>query len=169
VRRSGELRRTGDLKRSGPPKRRSTRRVDETDAYRALSDAKLAAHPHCQLGPLIALVDPAWRGCTGWSTELHHLRKLSSGGARVSDENTLASCNGCNAGWVENEGTHRPDPHGPSLAEAAGLAIREGHPMWDALSARTVRLDETARTSWCTSPLEPAPAPVGEPCGPDPF
>lgn len=111
---------------------RSQRRIEEDDEYRWFKDQKLFRYRRCQVGPAIAVVDPSWRGCLVWSTELHHLRKLSSAGVRVSDANTLASCNPCNAGWVEDN---------PVLAHRAGLVVRPGDPEWDALGVRVNRLD----------------------------
>lgn len=69
--------------------------------------------PWCEVGPLIARVDPRWRGCTRRMGGLHHLRKRSAGGGLMDRANVLRSCNPCN-GWVEDN---------PALAKQAGLTI----------------------------------------------
>lgn len=109
----------------------SKKRASTAAAYTALREEKLRRFPRCQLGPRIRQEHPEWRGCTVRATELHHLRKQGDGGARVSDANTLTSCNRCNAGWVEDH---------PREAHALGLVVRFGDPGFDDLGVRAERL-----------------------------
>lgn len=88
---------------------------------------RLSISDRCELGSIIAKVDPLWRGCTGRAQGLHHLRKRSDTGRLCSRLNTLRACNACNGGWVEDY---------PSLAIEAGLVIRQGDPMWPWLGVR---------------------------------
>lgn len=152
------MNRRSELRRTGPPRARSRRRAAEHPAYLVFVEQQIAANPHCQLEALIRVVDPTWRGCRGWATGLHHLRKRSSGGALISEANTLTGCNPCNAGWIEDH---------PRLARKAGLVVRSGDPLWDELGARAARLEDL--------PLVPEvvpdalPGPVAVDVGPDPF
>lgn len=120
-------------------RRRSPRHADEDEAYRQLR-AQLLGQP-CQVCPPLleaarqmlergAITRPLELTCGGRSTECHHRRKRSSAGALAEPANVVASC---------HDGNMAVEAH-PLVALEAGLVVREGHPEWDALSARTWRL-----------------------------
>jgi hypothetical protein len=100
-----------------------------TDGYGEWVRTQLRADSRCHVGPMIRSVAPGWRGCTGRAQGMHHLRKQSAGGVRISEANTLRSCNPCN-GWVEDH---------PDEAEEAGLVVGFRHPLYEALGRRAAR------------------------------
>lgn len=156
------------MKTGGPVKPVADRRAIENEEYEQLR-ARLLPGPCKVCGPLLAadaelaieqpdLIRVRVR-CDGTATELHHRRKRSSAGAYTNPANVVPSCH---AGNMAVE-------HYPIHARHAGLAIRPGHPEWEALSARAWRkakllVDEPA-------PLSPPPCTVSArpPAGPDPF
>lgn len=108
---------------------RGARTVNQEQAYRASKAELRAAHPECQLGPLIAGADSRHR-CLGYYQGPHHLRKTGQGGSTVLLANMMSACNPCND-WVENE---------PDLAQDLGLVVLEGDPRWEQLGRRAERL-----------------------------
>ena len=116
-----------------PVKRQATRRVSEEAEYRKLRvrllklDEPRVMVP-CVAGPKLAAVGIL--GCTGVATELHHLRKRGAAGALANPANVVTVCHTCNTVSIENY---------PIRAQEVGLVIREGHPLWDGLSARAWR------------------------------
>lgn len=137
-----ELKRTGferkapadtDRKPRPPVKMKSDRRVTEDREYALLRRNLLKLDDPtnvtlCAAGAL--LTERGIAVCTYEATELHHLRKRSSSGALCHPLNVKPVCSACNLAIEDH----------PDEAEAAGLVIREGHPMWDALSSRAWRL-----------------------------
>lgn len=113
---------------------RSAQRQDEEAAYRALCDQVRKEYDgRCMLGPVIARA-PAyalkgWR-CATVQQGLHHLRKLSDGGAYVHRPNVVPACNICNR-WVEDW---------PDEARDLDLVARPGDPGYDLLGVRAARL-----------------------------
>lgn len=113
-------------------RRRAPARASEDAAYSALR-ALLVPGPCEVCPPLIAagleLDRPVRLTCGRIGTELHHRRKRSSSGALANRDNVVVSC---------HDGNMAVEQY-PVQAEHAGLVVREGHPEWDALSARTWR------------------------------
>lgn len=155
------------MKSGGPLPPVSPQRASERDAYQALRDELLGGP--CQVcGPLRAAdaelddpdLVPVRVTCTRTSTELHHRRKLSSSGAYTNPANVVPSCHNGNQA-VERY---------PVQAKAAGLAVRPGHPDWDALSARAWRMAQLLADPK-PEPVSPPAATVSArpPAGPDPF
>lgn len=117
------MKRTAGPRRTGRLKPRSDKRIGlEYGDFVAL---RLARSHRCEVGPLIAPVDPL-HDCTRRATGLHHLRKRSAGGRIKSRLNTLRSCDPCN-GWVEMF---------PRLAREAHLVLRPGDPLWPWVGVR---------------------------------
>lgn len=154
------------MKTGGPLPAVSPQRASEADAYTAMRDELLGGH--CQVcGPLLAadaeLADTPGLArvrltCGGPSTELHHRRKLSSSGARTNPANVVPSCHDGNMA-VE---------HYPIQAKHAGLAVRQGHPDWEALSSRAWRLAQLLAEPEPPPPARVTPPPQAQ-AGPDPF
>ena len=143
----GKVRRT-ELKRTGfkrkapvntgrkprpPVKVKSDRRVSEDREYAALRREILklddpTTFTYCAAGAPLSQFGIAV--CTYKATELHHLRKRSSSGALCNPEGVVPVCSPCNLAIEDH----------PEEAHGAGLVVREGDPMWDALSSRAWRL-----------------------------
>lgn len=101
----------------------------EEQAYRDAKDQLRQEHPDCQLGELIATVDPRHR-CRRYYQGPHHLRKTGQGGSAVLLANMLSSCNPCND-WVEDN---------PEAALELGLVVTQADPRWESLGRRAERL-----------------------------
>lgn len=114
-----------------PVKVRATRRISEERAYAKLRAEMLPANDpkFCEAGWRLAAEGVEVR-CTATATQLHHLRKRSSSGALANPANVVRTCGWCNTEGIEGH---------PVEAEAAGLVLREGHPDWEAMSAREWR------------------------------
>lgn len=112
---------------------RAPGRAAEDRAYAELRRRLLGtddAPVPCEVCPTLAAAGVEV-SCTTRATELHHRRKLSASGARAHPYNVVPSCHNGNQA-VERW---------PIEARSVGLAVREGDPDWEALSARAWRLE----------------------------
>lgn len=103
---------------------RSPRHALVDEVYRWLRHELLPGR--CRTCPRLADQIPGYQPCTGYATELHHLRKLSAAGALANPANVVETCRAGNRA-VEDY---------PEAAHDAGLAIRPCCPEWEHLGAR---------------------------------
>lgn len=122
------------MKRGGPMRRRALSHANEDTEYAILRAVMLSRDQTTGRLPRCEACVPLRRAgvavtCTIDATELHHLRKRSASGALADRRNVKRVCHAANMAIEDH----------PREAERAELVIREGHPMWAALSTRAWR------------------------------
>jgi hypothetical protein len=67
--------------------------------------ARLHVSPYCDICPILRNDGVPLESAIHNATELHHIQKLSQGGAYISIRNTIRTCRWAN-GWVEDNPDH---------------------------------------------------------------